>query len=106
MRSEAHDVRIPVFCRVVMPRHAIAQLHKSMLNVARMFFVVQVFADLLVGERAPKPRAPPEQERHKHDEPGRKEKDQAIASSQTKGVFSRCNRVMKRSPGWRVRSRR
>jgi hypothetical protein len=50
-----------------MPAHALTELHQRMLYVTRMLFVMQIFADLLVGKLAPKPRVPPEQQRHEHD---------------------------------------
>ena len=51
-----------------------------MLDVPRMFSVVEVFADLLVGEVASKPGAPPKHEGHQHDQPSDKKEQEAIPS--------------------------
>jgi hypothetical protein len=45
-----------------------------MLDVPRMFSIVQVFADLLVRKVASEPGAPPKQEGHQNDQPSDKEK--------------------------------
>ena len=48
--GEAGQFRIPRGSDHVMPAHAFAQLHKRVLDVARMLAVVQIFADLLIRE--------------------------------------------------------
>jgi hypothetical protein len=55
-------------------------LDKGMLDVPRMFSVVKVFADLLVGKVASEPGAPPKQEGHQHDQPSDKKEQEAIPS--------------------------
>jgi hypothetical protein len=62
-----------------MVAHALAELHESMLDVTRVLIVVQVFADLFVGNLASKPGVPPEQERHEYDQPRGEEEEQSIA---------------------------
>jgi len=42
--------------------HAIAELHQSVLDMAGVLFIAEIFTDLLLRERAAKPSAPPEQE--------------------------------------------
>jgi len=42
--------------------HALTELDEAMLDVARVLFILQVFADSFVGELAPKPGVPPEEE--------------------------------------------
>jgi hypothetical protein len=49
MSGEACDIGVPAFRCSVAPRHAIAQLHQSVLDVARVFFVIQILAHLFVG---------------------------------------------------------
>src|SRR5690349_24879091 len=62
-----------------MAAHALAELNEGVLNVARMFFVLQVCGDLFVGKAAAKPSVPPKEEGHEDDEPGGDEKERAIA---------------------------
>src|SRR5690348_15184204 len=62
-----------------MAAHALAELDEGVLNVARMFFVLQVFGDLFVGKAAAKPSVPPKEEGHQDNEPGGDEKERAIA---------------------------
>jgi hypothetical protein len=47
--GKACDIGVPSFCGYVTPHDAIAQPHQSVLDVAWVFFVVQVLADLFVG---------------------------------------------------------
>jgi len=54
--------------------HAFAELHERMLDVTWMLVIVQILADLFVRELAAKPRAPPKQEGHQHDQPCGEEK--------------------------------
>ena len=61
--------------------YALANLNQSMLDMAGMFFVMQVFVDLFVREVPPKPRIPPEEERHEHDQPCREEEQQTLPRS-------------------------
>src|SRR5580692_6489774 len=77
--GEAGQFRIPRGSDHVMPTHAFAQLHKRVLDVARMLAVVQIFANLLIRELPSKPGAPPKQERHQHDQPRSEEEEQTIA---------------------------
>jgi hypothetical protein len=43
---------------------ALAYLHQSLLDVARLLCVVQVFSELLVRKFPAKPGVPPEQKGH------------------------------------------
>src|SRR5258708_39595216 len=79
MRSEAHHFRIPARHIGVVAAHALTELHERMLDVTGVLFILQVCADLLVGELASKPGVPPEEERHKDDQPSGNEKKRAIA---------------------------
>jgi hypothetical protein len=51
-------------------------LHQRVLDVSWLFVVVKVFRELLVGQMAPKPSAPPEKKRHEDYKPtgGKKKK--------------------------------
>src|SRR5512140_3165889 len=62
-----------------MARHAFAQLHQRVLNVARFLRVVDVLIEFAVGERAAEPRAVPEQKRQQHDCPGDHKEEDAVA---------------------------
>src|SRR5277367_48943 len=77
--GEAGQFRIPRGNDPIMPTHAFAQLHKRVLDVARMLVVVQIFPDLLIRELPSEPGAPPKQERHQHDQPCSEEEEQTIA---------------------------
>src|SRR5260370_13335331 len=79
MRSEAHHFRIPALHARVVAAHELTQLHERMLDVTGVLFILQICADLLVGELASEPGGPPEQERHEDDQPGGNEKKRAIA---------------------------
>jgi hypothetical protein len=59
--------------------HALTELHERMLDVTWVLFILQVCARLFVGQLASKPGVPPEEERHKYDQPGGNEKEGAIA---------------------------
>src|SRR5260370_16591603 len=50
-----------------------------MLDVTGVLFILQICADLVVGELASKPGVPPEEERHEDDQPSGNEKKRAIA---------------------------
>ena len=63
MRGEAQKFGIPARRARIMAAHALAELHESVLDMARMLVVVQVFADLLVGNLASEPGVPPKAER-------------------------------------------
>src|SRR6266852_2114999 len=79
MRGEAQKFGIPARRAGIMAAHAFADLHESVLDVARMFVVIQVFGDLLIRNLASEPRVPPKQKRHEHDQPCSEEKKYAIA---------------------------
>src|SRR5215470_11429371 len=96
MGGEPNDVGIPSLRGYVLPCYTVAELHQCVLDMSRMLFIVQVFADSLLGKRAAKPSAPPKQERHQHDEPGREEKKYAIAPSQTERARARHRRTINR----------
>ena len=73
-----------------------------MLDVARVLVVIQVFGDLRVGEMATEPGAPPEQERHEHNQPGDEEKEQSIAGGHAVASTRReCRRILR--DGRRIR---
>ena len=74
MRGQANQFRIPARRGCIVAAHALAELNEGVLNVARMFFILEVFSDLFVGEAAAKPGVPPKQERHQDDQPGSDEK--------------------------------
>ena len=97
MRGQTCDIGIPTFCRWVLACHAVTKLHQRVLNVAGMSFVFQIFAHLPVGQRAPKPSAPPKQERHEHDEPRCQEKDKTLSASHKEGMHNRRRRFARRS---------
>src|SRR5260370_8106005 len=78
MRSEAHHFRTPARHARVVAAHALTQLHERMLDVTGVLFILQICADLLVGELASEPGGPPEHERHEDDQPGGTEKKRAI----------------------------
>src|SRR6266850_443462 len=63
-RRDSYHFRIPARRLRVAAPHALTQLHKRMLDVARMLFVVEEFGDLLVCEAAAEPSVPPEQKGH------------------------------------------
>src|SRR5207245_10718879 len=79
MRSQADQIGIPTRCGCVTATHALAELNESVLDVARMLFVLEVFGDLRVREAAAKPGVPPEEEGHEDDQPGGDENEGAIA---------------------------
>src|SRR5712692_7904506 len=78
MQGQTNHFRIPMRCARVVACHALTELDERMLDVARVLFVLQVFADLLVGELASKPGVPPKEERQEDDQPGGDEKERAI----------------------------
>src|SRR5215470_5969375 len=97
MRSETRDIGIPEFSGWVLACHAVAKLHQCVLNVAGMSFVFQIFAHLSVGQRAPKPSAPPKQEWHEHDEPSCQEEDKTLRACHKEGMQDRRMRFARRS---------
>src|SRR6516164_8393163 len=98
MAREARDLGIPAFCGQVVLGHAIAELHQSVLDMAGVLFIAEIFTDLLLRERAAKPSAPPEQEGHEHDEPGGEEKDDPATPAQTEGALPRVRGIVRRNP--------
>ena len=58
--GEPNQVRIPLFGGGGAVRHAVAELHQRVLNMARLLVVVQIFGQLRIGEVASKPGIPPE----------------------------------------------
>jgi len=64
IRRQPNQFGIPLFRVRILMRDALSHLDQRLLNVPRLFGVVQVFAELPVGEMTAKPRAPPEQKWH------------------------------------------
>src|SRR5213595_3657912 len=60
-------------------RHAFADLHQRVLNMARLLRVLEILTDLLVRELPSEPGVPPEQKGHEHDQPRGHEEQDAIA---------------------------
>src|SRR4029077_12310483 len=79
MRGKTDHFRMPSRRSGIVAAHALAELHESMLDVARVLFVLEVFGDLPVGEAAAEPGVPPEEEGHENDEPGGDENEGASA---------------------------
>src|SRR5260370_19312305 len=79
MRGQADQFGIPARGGSVMPSHALTELDESVLDVAGMLFILEVFCDLPVGKAATEPGVPPEEERHEDDQPGGDENQGAIA---------------------------
>src|SRR5215469_10815879 len=79
MRCQSDKVGIPLGRSSVASRHTFAHLDESMLNVPRMHIVAQILGDLLIREMTAEPGIPPEQERHKDDEPSRDQEQNSVA---------------------------
>src|ERR1700726_131277 len=75
---QTHQVWIPLRRSRIMLRDALARLDQRLLNVPRLLGIVQISAELPVGEMTAKPCVPPEQEWHQADEPRGQEKEKLL----------------------------
>src|SRR5216684_2384460 len=91
---EAHQVWIPLFRSRILLRDALAHLDQRLLNVPRLLGIVEIFAELPIGEMTAKPSVPPEQEWHQANEPRGQEEKKLLHARHT--ALSRVSGVGRR----------